>query len=181
MSGTVAIQRGAGMPRRPRVSLIAAVASNGVIGREGRMPWHLPADLKRFKALTMGHAIVMGRKTFDSIGRLLPGRRTVIVTRQRGYRVEGASVVHAVEEAIEQARDDDEVFVIGGGEIYAAALPMADRLHMTELELTPQGDAHFPPFDRSAWRETSRESHHAEDGTAFAFVVYDRARTPREA
>lgn len=140
------------------------------------MPWHLPADLKRFKALTMGHAIVMGRKTFDSIGRLLPGRRTIIVTRQRGYQVEGAAVVHSLEQAIEHARDDDEVFVIGGGEIYAAALPMADRLHMTELAIAPQGDAHFPPFDRSAWRETSRESHRSEDGTSYDFVVYDRAR-----
>jgi dihydrofolate reductase len=151
------------------------VASNGIIGREGRMPWHLPADLKRFKALTMGHAIVMGRKTYDSIGRLLPGRRTIIVTRQHDYHVEGALVVHSLEQAIEQARDDEEVFVIGGGEIYAAALPLADRLHMTELALAPQGDARFPPFDRSAWRETSRESHRAEDGIAFDFVVYDRA------
>lgn len=162
--------------RTPRISLIAAVASNGVIGREGRMPWHLPADLKRFKALTMGHAIVMGRKTFDSIGRLLPGRRTIIVTRQRGFHFEGATVAHSLEQAIEQARGDDEVFVIGGGEIYAMALPMADRLHMTELALAPQGDARFPAFDRSTWHETSRESHRAEDGTAFDFVVYDRAR-----
>ncbi len=162
--------------RAPRISLIAAVASNGVIGREGRMPWHLPADLKRFKVLTMGHAIVMGRKTFDSIGRLLPGRRTIVVTRQPGYRIEGAAVVHSLEQAIEQAGDDDEVFVIGGGEIYAMALPMADRLHMTELAITPLGDARFPAFDRSAWRETSRESHRAEDGTAFDFVVYDRTR-----
>jgi dihydrofolate reductase len=162
--------------RTPRISLIAAVASNGVIGREGRMPWHLPADLKHFKALTMGHAIVMGRKTFDSIGRLLPGRRTIIVTHQRGFHFEGATVVHSLEQAIEQARGDDEVFVIGGGEIYAMALPMADRLHMTELALTPQGDARFPAFDRSAWRETSRESHRAEDGMSYDFVVYDRAR-----
>ncbi|MBX9632520.1 MAG: dihydrofolate reductase, partial [Burkholderiales bacterium] len=121
---------------RPRVSLIAAVASNGVIGRDGRMPWHLPEDLKRFKALTMGHAIVMGRKTFDSIGRLLPGRRTIIVTRQPNYRVEGAEVVSSIDDAIALARNDDEVFVIGGGEIYAQALPLATRLHLTEIAAT---------------------------------------------
>jgi dihydrofolate reductase len=164
-----------GQPPGPRISLIAAVASNGVIGRDGRMPWHLPEDLKRFKALTMGHAIVMGRKTYDSIGRLLPGRRTVIVTRQHGYRIDGATVVHSLAEAVGAARDDDEVFVIGGGEIYAAALPLAHRLHMTELALEVSGDACFPPFDRSRWREVSRDARRADDGTAFDFVVYDRA------
>lgn len=159
---------------RPRVSLIAAVASNGIIGRDGRMPWHLPEDLKRFKALTMGHAIVMGRKTFDSIGRLLPGRRTVIVTRQRNYRVEGAEVVNSLGDAIALARNDDEVFVIGGGEIYVQALPLATRLHLTEIDATAEGNVHFPAIDRGQWHETSRESHRTVDGTAFAFVTYDR-------
>jgi dihydrofolate reductase len=161
---------------RPRVSLIAAVARNGVIGRDGRMPWHLPEDLKRFKALTMGHAIVMGRKTFDSIGRLLPGRRTIIVTRQRNYRVEGADVVHSIDDAIALARGDDEVFVIGGGEIYVQALGRANRLHLTEIDATAEGDVHFPAIDRTQWHETSRETHRAADGTAFAFVTYDRSR-----
>jgi dihydrofolate reductase len=158
----------------PRVSLIAAVAANGVIGRDGRLPWHLPEDLKRFKALTMGHAIVMGRKTFDSIGRLLPGRRTIIVTRQRGYRADGATIVHSFEAALNAARTDSEVFVIGGGEIYAAALPHADRLHMTEIALDPDGDARFPAIDPSRWREITRDANRSADGIAFDFVVYDR-------
>lgn len=159
---------------RPRVSLIAAVAANGVIGRDGRMPWHLPEDLKRFKALTMGHAIVMGRKTFDSIGRLLPGRRTIIVTRQHGFRMDGAEIVHSLADALALVRDDDEVFVIGGGEIYVQALPLASRLHLTEIDATAEGDVHFPVIDRSQWREVSREHHRTSDGTAFDFVVYDR-------
>ena len=173
-------QTAAGRPagfkaRSPRISLLVAVASNGVIGRDGRMPWHLPEDLKRFKALTMGHAIVMGRKTFDSIGRLLPGRRSIIVTRQPGYRVDGATVVHSLDAAIAAASDDDEVFVIGGGEIYAAALPLADRLHMTEIASSADGDVRFPPIDRSQWREVAREPHRSADGTAFDFVIYDRS------
>lgn len=159
---------------RPRVSLIAAVATNGVIGRDGRMPWHLPEDLKRFKALTMGHAIVMGRKTFDSIGRLLPGRRTIIITRQRNYRVEGAEVVNSLDDAIALARDDDEVFVIGGGEIYAQALPLATRLHLTEIDATAEGDVRFPAIQKAQWHEIDRESRRAENGTPFAFVTYER-------
>jgi dihydrofolate reductase len=164
----------AGGLARPRVSLIAAVAANGVIGRDGRMPWHLPEDLKRFKALTMGHAIVMGRKTFDSIGRLLPGRRTIIVTRRRGFRMDGAQIAHSLTDALALARDDHEVFVIGGGEIYEQALPLASRLHLTEIDATADGDVHFPPIEPTQWRETSREHHRAGDGTAFDFVVYDR-------
>lgn len=159
---------------RPRVSLIAAVAANGVIGRDGSMPWHLPEDLKRFKALTMGHAIVMGRKTFDSIGRLLPGRRTIIVTRQRDYRIDGAEVVHSVDAAIALARDDDEVFVIGGGEIYVQALPLADRLLITEIDATPPGDVRFPAIDRKRWRQMSRLADRSADGVGFAFVTYER-------
>jgi len=158
----------------PRISLIAAVSRNGVIGLDGRMPWKLSEDLERFKALTMGHSIVMGRKTFDSIGRLLPGRRSIIVTRQPDFQVAGASVVHSLPEAIVLARQDAEVFVIGGGEIYAAALPLAHRMHMTELTLDVEGDARFPAFDRGQWREVSRESHRNEHGLAFDFVVYDR-------
>ena len=143
---------------RPRVSLIAAVAANGVIGRDGSMPWHLPEDLKRFKALTMGHAIVMGRKTYDSIGRLLPGRRTIIVTRQRDYRIDGAEVVHSVDAAIALARDDDEVFVIGGGETYVQALPPADRLLITEIDAPPPGDGRFLAIARQHGRLISRLS-----------------------
>ena len=161
-------------PTRPRVTLLAAVAGNGVIGRDGALPWHLSEDLKRFKALTMGHAIVMGRKTHESIGRLLPGRRSIIVTRQPGYRVEGATVAHSLPAALAAARGDDEVFVIGGGEVYIAALPLADRLELTEIGRDFDGDARFPPWHKHEWREVARTSHRSAEGLPFDFVTYDR-------
>lgn len=161
---------------RPRLSLVVAVARNGVIGVNGQLPWRLPEDLKRFKALTLGHTLVMGRKTHESIGRLLPGRRTVIVSRNHAYRVEGATVVPSVEAAIEAAAGETEVFVVGGGEIYALALPLADRLLVTEVDLAPEGDAFFPPVDRSRWREVGREAMQTEDGVRYAFVDYELNR-----
>lgn len=159
---------------RPRVTVIAAVARNGVIGRDGGLPWHIPDDLKRFKALTMGHAIVMGRRTHESIGRLLPGRRTIIVSRRAGYDVPGATVVDSLEAAL-AAAGGGELFIVGGGEIYAAALPLADRMQLTEVDLAPDGDAHFPAIERAAWRETARTGHTTADGVRFAFVDYERA------
>ena len=162
------------MAHGPRVSLIAAVSSNGVIGNEGRLPWHIPEDLKRFKALTLGHTIVMGRKTWQSIGRLLPGRRNVIISRDPDLRIEGADVVPSVAAAIALAASDDEVFVIGGGEIYTATMDAALRLHLTEVAVDVQGDAFFPRFDREQWTQTSRSTHVSSTGVAFDFVVYDR-------
>ena len=158
----------------PRISILVAVARNGVIGREGALPWRLPEDLKRFKALTMGHAMIMGRKTFESIGRLLPGRRSVVVSRQAGYAVPGATVATSLEAAIASAATAPEIFVIGGGEIYRAALPRADRLLVTEVDAMPEGDAFFPAVDRGVWRETSRESHETPEGLRYAFVDYAR-------
>ena len=158
----------------PRVSLIAAVSTNGVIGHQGRLPWHLPEDLRRFKALTLGHTIVMGRKTWQSIGRLLPGRRNVIVSRDPNLHVEGADVVPSVAAAIAIAHEDAEVFVIGGGEIYTATIHAAHRLHLTEVAVDVQGDAFFPRFDREQWTQTSRSTHVSSTGVAFDFVVYDR-------
>jgi dihydrofolate reductase len=162
---------------RPRISIIVAVGRNGVIGREGALPWRLPEDLKRFKALTMGHVMIMGRKTCESIGRLLPGRRSVIVSRQPGYAVEGATVAASLAEALAAAGEVPEVFVIGGGEIYRAALPSAHRLLVTEVDASPEGDAFFPAVDTTVWRETGRVVH-SPDGTpdapGFAFVDYDR-------
>jgi dihydrofolate reductase len=161
---------------RPRVSLIAAVAANGVIGRDGALPWHLPEDLKRFKALTLGHHIVMGRKTYESIGRLLPGRTTVIVTRRHDYAVPGAIVAASLAEAIARCAEDDEVFVIGGAQIYQAALPLADRLYLTEVKAAVDGDTCFPAFDRRQWRERSREALPPMSGQpACELVVLDRA------
>jgi dihydrofolate reductase len=162
---------------RPRLSLIAAVAANGVIGRGGALPWHLPEDLKRFKALTLGHHIVMGRKTYESIGRLLPGRTTVIVTRQRDYAAPGAVVAASIEDAITRCTGDDEVFVIGGAQIYQAALPIADRLYLTEVMADVEGDTHFPAFDRRQWRERSRERLPAMAGQPVCeLAVLDRVR-----
>ncbi|MCX4198589.1 dihydrofolate reductase [Methylobacterium organophilum] len=160
----------------PLVSLVAAVARNGVIGRDNGLAWHLSSDLKRFKALTMGKPMLMGRRTWDSIGRPLPGRRTLVLTRDTGFRAEGAETVHDWDSALAAA--GAELMVVGGAEIYALALPHADRLHLTEVEAEPAGDVRFPAFDRARFRETFREAHPAgpRDEHAFAFVDWERAR-----
>ena len=158
----------------PRLTLIAAVARNGVIGKDNALPWRLSEDLKRFKALTMGHPIVMGRKTWESLGRPLPGRSNIVITRTKDYRAEGATVVHTIDEALATAQDAAEVFVIGGAEIYTMTLPHADCLQLTELAADFEGDVRFPSFDRSQWRTTLREAHTGTDGLAYAFVTYER-------
>jgi dihydrofolate reductase len=141
-----------------------------VIGRDNDLPWRIREDLQRFKQLTLGHTLVMGRKTYDSIGRTLPGRTTVVVTRQGGWSAPDVLVAHSLEQALEMA-DDAEVFVAGGGEIYAQALPLADAMVLTEVEQSPEAEVFFPEVDPRAWREVSREAH---DG--FSFVSYRRAR-----
>lgn len=162
-----------------RISLIAAVARNGVIGKDGRLPWHLPADLRRFKALTMSHHLLVGRKTWEAIGRPLSGRRMVVISRDPDYRAPGATVVHSLEEAFELARraGETEAFVAGGGEIYAQALPHAQRLYLTEVDAEAEGDTHFPTFDRRAWELVEREAHRpdAENAVAFRFLTYERS------
>lgn len=155
----------------PIVSLVAALARNRVIGAGNRLPWHLPEDLKRFKRLTMGAPVIMGRKTYESLGRPLPGRRNIVVTRQVGARWNGCEVARSLDDAIALAGDAREVFVIGGAELYAVALPRADRLHLTLIDADYAGDTFFPAFDPADWRETAREP-----GTGFAFVTYERAR-----
>ena len=159
----------------PRISLVAAVARNGVIGDAGRLPWHLPEDLKRFKALTMGHVMIMGRRTHESIGRPLPRRRTIVVSRQAGLALPGVEVAASLEAAIALAGEAPEIFVVGGGEIYAQALPMAHRLLITEVDAAPPGDAFFPPFDHSRWRSSARTEGRSAEGLGYAFVDYDRA------
>ena len=162
------------MPR-PLLTLIAAVARNGVIGIDNRLPWRLPADLKHFKALTSGHAVIMGRKTWESLPanfRPLPDRRNIVVTRNAGYSAAGATVVLSLPAAIDAA-EGGEAFVIGGAELYAAALPLADRLQLTEIGTTFEGDTYFPAIDTRQWRETMRETHH-EGGFDYAFVTYQR-------
>ena len=159
-----------------RISLLVAMARNRVIGANNAIPWHLPNELKLFKTLTMGHHIVMGRKTYESINRLLPGRTTVIVTRQRDYTVPGAIVVHSIDEALEACRGDSEIFVIGGADIFRDALPLADRLYLTIVDAEPAGDTLMPEFDMSDWQETSAQSFAADGKHQYAYraAVLDR-------
>jgi dihydrofolate reductase len=156
-----------------RITLIAAVASNGVIGRDGGMPWHLPEDLKHFKKTTLGHPVVMGRRTWESLGKPLPGRRNIVVTRNRAFAAPGADVVESLEAALERCAGEAEVFVIGGGELYTAALPLAAALEITEIHRDYEGDARFPAFERAKWREVNREAHATGDGMRFDFVRYE--------
>lgn len=167
----------------PRISLIAAMARNRSIGIENRLPWHLPADLKRFKALTMGHPMILGRRTFDSIGgKPLPGRPTIVVTRRTGWTAPEAIVAHTLDEALERARelDSEEIFVGGGEEIFRLVLDQdrADRIHLTVIERDFPGDTFFPEFDERAWRLAWREDHPATERVPFefSFRIYDRAR-----
>ncbi len=160
-----------------RLALIAAVARNGVIGRDGDLPWHISADLKHFKATTMGKPMIMGRRTFESIGMALPGRTSIVITRNAGFAADGIEVAADLDQALAIAErlGADEAMVVGGGEIYAAALLRADRLYLTEVHAEAEGDVHFPPLDRSQWRETSRDDHAADGDTpAFSFVVLER-------
>jgi dihydrofolate reductase len=162
-----------------KVSLVAAVARGGVIGRDGAVPWHLSEDMARFRELTTGHAVVMGRRTWDSLPerfRPLPGRRNVVVTRNPDWQAEGAERVGSLDEALRRLEDEERVFVIGGAEIYAAALPFADELLLTEIDLDVEGDTFFPAFDLDAYTEASREGHVSDDGTRFAFATYTRTR-----
>lgn len=161
---------------RPPITLVVARAQNGVIGRDGTLPWHIPADLRRFKALTMGSVMVMGRKTFDSLPGLLPGRRHIVLTRDRTWTAPGAEVVHDVEEAFRRA-GAQPVSVIGGAEIFALFLPLADRLELTEILFDVAGDTVMAePRDAGEWVETGHEEHAAEGGCpGFRFVTLERA------
>lgn len=157
-----------------QLSTIVAIANNRVIGINNTLPWHLPEDLKRFRALTMGHHIIMGRKTYESLGRLLPGRTTVIVTRNQAYAVEGALIANSLQDAIAQCKGDDEAFLIGGAELYQDGLQYSEKLYITEIDLDVAGDAHFPDFDRQHWQEIAREAHVSEKGLKFNYVTYQR-------
>ncbi len=158
-----------------RVAIIAAVARNGVIGHRIRMPWHLPEDLKRFRQLTLGHAVIMGRRTFESIGKPLAGRNNIVVTRSPDWTRAGCHAAHSLEAALAAVHEREDAFVIGGAQIYALAFPIASRLYITEIERDFEGDAFFPEFDRSRWREVSRESRVLEGagGFSYHFVAYD--------
>jgi dihydrofolate reductase len=165
-----------------RVALVAAVANNGIIGRDGDMPWRLSTDLRRFKRLTMGKPVIMGRKTFEAIGKPLAGRVNIVVTRTAGYAAEGAVVAPDLESALVYAEREatlsgaDEIFVIGGGEVYASAIGRADRLYITHVDASPEGDTRFPTIDPSIWQavNTERVGAGAMDSAPSTFTVYDR-------
>ena len=158
------------------ISLILAMSSNGVIGADGALPWRIAEDMRRFKALTMGKPCIMGRKTWDSLPKKpLPGRINIVVTRDAHFAADGAVVVHSVDDALALAAAEkpDEIMVIGGAEIYKAALPRATRIHLTEVEGDFEGDARMPPFDPAVWKEVSRERH-VSDGVAFSYVTLQK-------
>ncbi len=164
------------MNTTPRLSIIVAMAKNRTIGVNNTLPWRCPEDLKHFKALTMGHHMIMGRKTFDSIGKALPGRTTVVVTRDATLKIEGCIVVHTLQDAILACADDAEIFIVGGADIYAQTLPLADTLYLTEIQQDVEGDAHFPAFDVADWQETAREvrSQDTPQPLHYHFVTYQR-------
>jgi dihydrofolate reductase len=159
----------------PRIYLVAAVAANGVIGVDGHLPWHLPEDLKHFKKLTLGHPIIMGRRTWESLGKALPGRENIVVTRTPAYEAPDAAVAASLEGALALCAGEAVAFVIGGERLFKDSLPIAAGLVLTEIGKDYDGDTHFPDYDRSNWRETQRETHTAADGMRFDFVLYERA------
>ncbi|HEU5144715.1 MAG TPA: dihydrofolate reductase [Dermatophilaceae bacterium] len=151
------------------VTMIAAVARNNVIGNGDSMPWHLPEDLRHFKATTLGHTMIMGRRTFEAIGRALPGRRTIVITRQPDWRHPGVETAHSLADAFFLAGPGDEVFVVGGGEVYREAMPYAARLVITHVDQAPDGSVTFPEIDPDTWKETSRS-----DRDGYSIVTYER-------
>ena len=158
------------------ISIIVAASENGVIGRQGELPWRLSDDLQHFKAITMGKPIIMGRKTWESIGRPLPGRRNIVITRQRGFAADGCDVVASLDDAITAAEDAQEIVVIGGSQIYALALPLAERIYLTRVHADVEGDASFPAVDATRFCLVADEHHKADERNEFdfSFRVYDR-------
>jgi dihydrofolate reductase len=156
------------------LALIVATANNGVIGVNNTLPWHLPEDLKRFRALTTGHHIIMGRKTYESLGRLLPNRTSVIVTKNPEYQVAGALIASSLDSAIKMCQGDDSPFIIGGATLYQSALALVDTLHITKIDVNVDGDAYFPEIDLKVWQETSQESHVSADGLSYQYLTYTK-------
>lgn len=162
----------------PRVTLVVAATDHGVIGKDGGMPWHLPADLAHFKRVTLGHPIVMGRRTYASIGRALPGRLNVVVTRDRSFTAPGVTVAHSLDEALAACGDAPEVMVIGGGELYREALPRATRIHLTRIHAAIDGDTHFPALAPAVWHEVARDEHPADERNAYPMSFRTLERRP---
>jgi len=159
----------------PRIYLVAAVAANGIIGANGKLPWHLPEDLKHFKQLTLGHPVIMGRKTWESLRGPLPGRENIVVSGRPGYQAPGAAVASSLDAALALCADEKVAFVIGGTSLFQEALPAASCLVMTEIKQDFPGDTWFPDYDRSKWLEKQREAHTAANGMRFDFVLYEKA------
>lgn len=162
--------------KKPEIAIIVAMASNRIIGVNNTLPWRIPADLQHFKILTMGHHMIMGRKTFDSIGKPLPGRTTVVATHNRELQISGCIMAHTLEEAIAACADDERLFIVGGAELYTQALPLAGTLYITEIQQAVEGDAHFPVFDKTEWLEVSREKHSQKtpQPLEYHFITYRR-------
>jgi dihydrofolate reductase len=158
------------------VSIIVAAADNGVIGHKNELPWRLSTDLRRFKRLTMGHHLIMGRKTFDTVGRPLPGRTIVVISRSLERAPDGILLARSLDQALHLAAGDDEVFIAGGGEIYRLALPLADRIYLTRVHANPEGDTWFPEVDETAWHLQSRQDHEADNKNQYRFSFLDYAR-----
>jgi len=158
----------------PRIYVVAAIARNGVIGAQGKLPWHLPEDLQHFKKLTLGHPVIMGRRTWDSLPKALTGRENIVVTRSANRDIPGASVANSLEAAIALCAGEPVAFVIGGAGIFAEALPIASGLVLTEIGRDYDGDVRFPDWNRADWRETRRERHASAAGVPFSFVLYER-------
>lgn len=158
------------------ISIIVAVGENRVIGKDNQLIWHLPADLKRFKQLTMGHAMIMGRKTFESIGKALPGRTTIIVTRQKDIKYDNCYIADSLEKAIELCRKDSEIFIIGGAQIFEKAIPLTDKIYLTQIHQSFDGDVFFPELEKEEWKITFREDHKANDKNPYdySFINYEK-------
>nr|WP_206171719.1 dihydrofolate reductase [Thiorhodococcus mannitoliphagus] len=163
---------------RPSLSVVAAIADNGVIGRANALPWRLPADLAHFRQLTLDKSIVMGRKTWESLPGLLPRRRHLVLTRDPGFRAEGCLVLSSLEAAIAEAAGEGELMIVGGASLYTEAMPFATRFHLTLVHTQAEGDTYFPEWDRDAWREVSRELRPSDDRNAFAMSFIELERLP---
>jgi len=168
------MSQSSGPPQSPRLYLVAAVAANGIIGAGGKLPWHLPEELKHFKRLTLGHPVIMGRRTWESLKGPLPERENIVVTRTPGYQADGAAVAGSLEGALALCAGEPVAFVIGGTRLFEEALPLAAGMVLTEIQRDYAGDTRFPAWDRAQWRESQREPHTADDGTRFDFVLYER-------
>ena len=162
--------------KQPLLSAVVAAAENNAIGKDNQLLWHLPNDLRFFKRTTTGHTVVMGRKTYESVGKPLPNRRNIIITRQAGYTAPGAEVVNSLAAALERCADEEEVFIVGGAEIYRQALPLLDRIYLTRVHAQPEGDTFFPELGGKDWQLVSEEKHPADDRHAYsyAFMIYER-------